>query len=231
MRSVWDYQECTSLCLRAVLMILLVCATGVYAGNVGKGPVKIFVLAGQSNMQGHGEISPASTHGTLGYIVANDPNGNYQFLVDGNHQWTVWDDVWIHYERSANQLLTGSLRAGYGASDTTIGPELGFGYVMGKHYDNQVLLIKAAWGGKSLAVDFRPPSSGGQVGFYYNEILRLVDDAVTNLKKYFPDYDNQGYEIAGFGWHQGWNDRVNQAYNDEYETNIVSYGIVWNRFE
>jgi alpha-galactosidase len=28
--------------------------------------------------------------------------------------------------------------------------------------------------------------------------------------------------VAGFGWHQGWNDRINQAFNDEYEKNLAN---------
>ena len=223
MRPALNYNNRLWSYLPIAVITLLASATGILAQQPGTSPVKIFVLAGQSNMQGHGEISPASTKGTLRYTVENDPNGNYQFFVDDGGNWVVWDDVWMHYERSATQLLTGTLNPGYGASNTTIGPELGFGYVMGDYFDNQVLLVKAAWGGKSLAVDFRPPSSGGNVGFYYNEILRLVDDAVTNLKTYFPGYDMQGYEIVGFGWHQGWNDRVNQTYNDEYEFNMANF--------
>ena len=45
-----------------------------------------------------------------------------------------------------------------------MGPEVGFGWALGDYYDSEVLLIKVAWGGKSLAVNFRPPSSG----IYYN---------------------------------------------------------------
>jgi alpha-galactosidase len=43
------------------------------------------------------------------------------------------------------------------------------------------------------------------------------------LKQHFPALDGRGYEIAGFGWHQGWNDRINQAYNDEYEKNLANF--------
>jgi alpha-galactosidase len=46
---------------------------------------------------------------------------------------------------------------------------------------------------------------------------------LANLKTQFPDYDGRGYELAGFGWHQGWNDRVNQAFNDEYEKNMANF--------
>jgi hypothetical protein len=225
MKSLPYYRKAVSLCLHIIITAVLGFPINALAEQAGTSPVKIFILAGQSNMQGQGEISPATRQGTLGYTVANDPNGDYQFLIDPNGNWLFWDDVWMHYERGSNQLRTGSLTAGYGASNsnTTIGPELGFGNVMGEYFDNQVLIVKAAWGGKSLYIDFRPPSSGRNVGFYYNEILRLVEDAVTNLATYFPDYDGQGYEIAGFGWHQGWNDRVDQASVNEYEFNMANF--------
>ena len=38
-----------------------------------------------------------------------------------------------------------------------------------------------------------------------------------------PGYAGQGYQIQGFGWHQGWNDRVNQSAVDEYEENLVDF--------
>ena len=57
-------------------------------------------------------------------------------------------------------MFNGGLTAGYGANSTTIGPELQFGHAMGDYYGQKVLLIKTAWGGKSLRTDFRPPSSG-----------------------------------------------------------------------
>jgi hypothetical protein len=46
---------------------------------------------------------------------------------------------------------------------------------------------------------------------------------LKNLKTEFPEFGDRGYELAGFGWHQGWNDRVNQAFNDEYEKNLANF--------
>jgi hypothetical protein len=102
------------------------------------------------------------------------------------------------------------------------GPELQFGHVLGDYFENQVLLIKTAWGGKSLYEDFRPPSSGGKVGLYYTKMLAEVREALANLKTDFPGYDGGGYEIAGFVWYHGWNDGVDpkQAI-PEYEENLV----------
>ncbi|MGB1131128.1 MAG: sialate O-acetylesterase, partial [Haloferula sp.] len=201
-------------------------------GGGGGGPasLKVFILAGQSNMEGHGEMNPVGTQGTLDYLVANDP-GNYGHLKDGSN-WSSRDDVWMWYKRGGSTLLTGDLTAGYGAKSDTIGPELQFGHVMGDVYGEKVLIIKTAWGGKSLAVDYRPPSSGwtvnppnaaGDEGYYYQEMMSYVNDVLGNLSTYFPEYDAAaGYELAGFGWHQGWNDRVNQEHNDQYEANLVN---------
>lgn len=190
-------------------------------------PVKIYILAGQSNMLGHGEINPVTTSGTLEYITSNDPGGKYQFLKSGA-SWMVRGDVLIRDQNGK----TGGLTVGFGSSNTTIGPELGFGHVVGDALENPVLLVKCSWGGKSLGFDFCPPSSRvgapqpvaeGDRGFYYNEILRLVNQATSNLSAYVPGYAGQGFEIAGFGWHQGWNDRVDTTLSDAYEVNMARF--------
>lgn len=62
-----------------------------------------------------------------------------------------------------------------------IGPEYGFGHVMGAGLGDDVLIIKIAWGGKSLFADFRPPSSGGTVGPYYLHMVANVHAVLNNL--------------------------------------------------
>ncbi|MCF7956332.1 MAG: sialate O-acetylesterase [Phycisphaerae bacterium] len=223
--------------MKMSLLFAVVAVTFVFVGTVFSGEsLKVFILAGQSNMQGQGNMTPVTTQGTLEYIVTNDPE-TYGHIKDGGN-WAVRDDVWIYYERDASTTVKGGLTAGCGASSTTIGPELQFGHVMGDYFDGQVLIIKTAWGGKSLAIDFRSPSSGDindeitydppktaeQQGYYYREMLSIVSDVLGNLSTYFPAYNAaDGYEIVGFGWHQGWNDRVDQAHNDQYERNMKNF--------
>lgn len=201
-------------------------------------PVKVFILAGQSNMEGHGRIPADFDHregrGTLEYLI-DSPASAEQFatLVDDAGEWRIRDDVWISYlDRQ------GGLSPGFGArAGETIGPELGFGWVVGDALEAPVLLIKCAWGGKSLAVDFRPPSAGlpkyslGEqqdaelqsdpafVGKYYRETLALTQAALDDIQTLVPGCDGR-YELAGFGWHQGWNDRINDQFNAEYATNM-----------
>ena len=203
--------------------------SGLSAQQTGTSPVKIFIMIGQSNMLGKGPVAGATTPGTLEYIVANDPGGDYQFLQDGSSNWVVRDDVWIRDQ----DPVAGGLTVGYGGEASgLIGPELGFGHLVGDLYEQQVLIVKCAWGGKSLGNDFLPPSSGpyptpvadGDTGFYYQEVLRLVGEATANLASYFPDYNAAGgYEIAGICWHQGYSDRVTPAFSDTYEVNLVNF--------
>ena len=57
-------------------------------------------------------------------------------------------------------LATGPLSIGYGAGPATFGPEYAFGIMLEKNLNQPILIIKTAWGGKSLHYDFRPPSAG-----------------------------------------------------------------------
>ena len=133
-------------------------------------PVKVFILAGQSNMEGKGKIDPLLNH----QIIATETKDFFAHLhKDG--KYIERDDVWINYlERR------GKLTVGYG-SPGCIGLELEFGNIMGNHYDEPVLLIKTAWGGKSIGRDFRPPSSGLQS-------KEKIDEFVGNMVK--RDYNN-----------------------------------------
>ena len=81
----------------------------------------------------------------------------------------VCDKVWISYltgSRGNDGEGLGKLTAGYGSRSNPsedgdkIGPEFTFGLTMEKAHDGPVLIIKTAWGGKSLHTDFRPPSAG-----------------------------------------------------------------------
>ena len=73
------------------------------------------------------------------------------------------------------------------------------GLTVGSALADEVLIIKTAWGGKSLAVDFRPPSSGGDTGPFYMLMVSKVRLVLDNLAVFHPGYDGEGYEIVGFG--------------------------------
>lgn len=204
--------------------LLMCCAFIFLLSTVSRGEqVRVFILAGQSNMQGHGKIAAEDRSnggkGSLEWLARNTGTASkYSSLLDQQGKWAEREDVQIVYlDRKGN------LSPGFGHRDGYIGPELGFGQVVGDAFDTPVLLIKVAWGGKSLAIDFRPPSAGGDVGPYYKELLQLTRTTLRDAKTLFPQYADCKFELAGFGWHQGWNDRVNQAFNDAYEQNMICF--------
>lgn len=223
--------------MKLILCLALLCSSLL---SVHAAAVKVFILAGQSNMEGQGFIAAdPKRNGGKGSLefLAKDPATAAKFapLLDAAGKWRVRDDVFISYlDRK------GPLTVGYGAKETQIGPELGFGWVTGDAFKEPVLLIKCAWGGKSLAVDFRPPSAGkppyslGEkqdaalaqdptpLGKYYRETLALTKAALARVKELVPGSDGK-YEVVGFGWHQGWNDRINDKFNAEYESNMAHF--------
>jgi hypothetical protein len=129
-------------------------------------PLKVFILAGQSNMEGPAHIA---TFDYIGDDPATAPLLKMMRAADGKP--VVCKRVWISYLTGANDKnveLTGKLTAGYGSlygQDVSkpgdrIGPEFTFGLTMEEALVEPILIIKAAWGGKSLHTDFRPPSAG-----------------------------------------------------------------------
>ncbi len=193
-------------------------------------PLKVFILAGQSNMEGQAVTDLTGKdynegRGTLASLMADPVKGAiFKHLKDADGKWAVREDVWVRYQREKQALLAGPLTCGfsiYGDSHH-FGPELQFGHVVGNALSNQVLLIKTAWGGKSLGIDFRPPSSGGTVGPYYALMIAQIHEALANMKSDFPGYDGKGYELAGFVWWHGWNDFCDLKLVPEYETNLIN---------
>jgi hypothetical protein len=212
-----------------VLATLVSCQTTRHGNSDA---LKVFILAGQSNMQGQGVVEMDHPEyynggkGNLVYSMKHSPHKTmYTHLKDADGKWTVRDDVWVRHVRPKGELHKGDLTVGYTGygGRSHIGPELQFGHHVGNHYDQQVLLIKTAWGGKSLHKDFRPPSSGGETGVYYTKMLQEVQQALSNLNTDFPGYDeSKGYEIAGFVWFQGWNDMFTDGAPEAYEDNMVN---------
>ena len=213
------------------LFVVSVLVAGAATGWAQAAPVKVFILAGQSNMEGQAVADLAGPdynegRGTLAALL-NDPAKAPMLahLKDDQGNWTVRDDVWVWYQREGRPLLAGPLQFGYiyYGGRHHFGPELQFGHVLGDHFENQVLLIKTAWGGKSLNKDFRPPSSGGETGKYYRLMIENVREALGRLKTDFPTYDGAGFELAGFVWYHGWNDGVDPKNAvPAYETNLVN---------
>jgi len=198
------------------------------------GPVDVYVLAGQSNMEGHAKVALMDVQ--AGQEI-------YKPYRDGA-KWRTFGNVLVDFfDRK------GLLTVGFG-SPGCIGPELGFGSVMGGRTHASVLLIKTAWGGKSLWRDFRPPSAGlpGQevldkllaneqkgrpettpeeirqsFGVNYRAMLDEVRAAMADPGSRFPDLRGRRTVLRGLVWFQGWNDMIDKVATAEYTSSLSCF--------
>lgn len=219
-------------CLLAAAAVSCALA-GAADAPAAKKRVKVFILAGQSNMQGHAHVR---TFDTMALDPKTAPILKEMRNADGTPR--VCEQVWISSIGSADEEQVGKLTTGFGAKQNgpKIGPEFTFGIYMEKILGEPMVIIKTAWGGKSLNTDFRPPSAGPYefnetqlagfkkqgkdlaqmkaekakvTGQSYRLMIDHVKKVLADLKRIYPDYDpQQGYELAGFVWLQGWNDMV-----------------------
>lgn len=203
--------------MNRILSLLALCALTSVRPAESK-PLKVFILAGQSNMEGHARVE---TFDSLGDDPATAPLLKKMRAEDGKPR--VCDHVWISYLTGSgdeNSGGFGKLTAGYGSRQIPtedggkIGPEFTFGLTMDEAFQEPALIIKTAWGGKSLHTDFRPPSAGPYVpraeelkkweakresakekaeatGVYYRLMVEHVKNAAKDIKRVCPAYDEK----------------------------------------
>lgn len=133
------------------------------------------------------------------------------------------DDVFVSYWNERGTKKDGPLSVGFAVYDDRhhFGPELGIGHVLGARFSEPVLLVKTAWGGKSLMKDFRPPSAAGDTGPFYTQMLTGYRAALTAIEKDFPALAKHTPHLDGVIWFQGWNDGCDDKAAAEYEQNLV----------
>ena len=116
-------------------------------------PLKVYVLAGQSNMTG------MVSSNTLEHIkMFPDTAKEFADLFNEDGSPVVLDDVYVSQWKEKD---CGKLAPMYGGGKGGMfGPEYAFGIYMHKELQEPILIIKTAEGGKDLNYHFRPPSAG-----------------------------------------------------------------------
>ena len=220
--------------MKCIMILVVLGLMPVIASQAAAKPLKVFILAGQSNMQGHVNVATFDS-------MADDPKTApiLKEMRNADGKPRVCQRVWISSIGCAGDDTTeqkGKLTTGFGASTEEIGPEFTFGIYMEKLLGEPILIIKTSWGGKDLHTDFRPPTAGPFVwsdfefnarkhrgddmakdkvekikatGLSYRLMIEHVRKVLKDIKRVVPEYDpGQGYEVAGFVWFQGFNDLV-----------------------
>ncbi len=169
------------------LVVLAVAAAA--AAQTGTAPgkaVKVYLMAGQSNMVGPGSVK---------YVQENHP----ELMAPRADVWCV----------DAGKI-SGPLKPGYGGREHNFGLELTMGHILGDAVDNPIVLFKSSTGGTTLHKNWRPPSAvkraGGEVGPLYTRMMRRFHAMLANRDEAFPAFKGRPIELAGFVWFQGEND-------------------------
>jgi hypothetical protein len=165
-------------------------------------PVKVFIIMGQSNAVGMGNIT-----GNKGETLENAVKTEklYPYLVDGSGNWVERNDVrnvqvMVGRRGGGMQLLHNEwLKVGKGK----MGIEFGAGHVLGNAIDEPVMLLKSCIGNRALGWDLLPP---GSKGYDYTSKDKKTGKEVTFT---FPGYKGsperweKGTEPKDNGWYAG----------------------------
>ena len=160
---------------------------------LAKEKLKLYILAGQSNMSG--------TYNPLVSELPTDLNkeiNNVLIAVGGE----------VNY--SLEKLVPG-----LGATTSNFGPEITFG--KDASVNNEITaILKYSYGATTLNEDWRPPSSGGQIGWLYTGLINFVRSKITSLDS------NYIVEIDGMCWMQGEYDALDVSKANNYEYNLIN---------
>lgn len=192
--------------------------------------------------------------GDLRWVV--EDLGKFTSLMNDKGEWVARPDV-MHTDAYMGKGNSAPLSAP--ACGRAIGPELGFGWVMGEFHDEPVIVMKADIGNRSLGWDILPPGTerytfdgktypgyreeyndagevvkwdggkGWYAGRQYDEYTESVHAVLNNFAENFPQYADQGFEVAGFVWWQGHKDGPNPAHNARYEKHLANLIKAWRK--
>lgn len=205
-----------------------------------KVPFKITYFTNDAN--GLGWIVRLDVPGTLTSLV--NFKGMYPYLKNNKGQWVSRDDVYY------KGVIAAAGSRWLSADSGKIGPELGFGHIVGNHHEEPVLILKASQGNRSLGWDFLPPGSKqyefeGKIyagykqspdtwdkgskpkpinwyaGKQYDDCFGAAEEVLENFDQNFPHWKGRGFVIKGFAWWQGDKDRYNSGHANQYEKNLV----------
>ncbi len=185
--------------MRTVTVLCLLLGMSGHALRAADKPLKVFILAGQSNMVGWGDSTKLT--GTM-------RNGSDRILMFENGKWQPLKPF---AKAKPNQRKVG-------LTEYSFGPEIGFAHEMAKAWPNETIgIVKLAVGGTSI-LTWKPKWSKedadrvgqGRLGSLYKKLITKVEQAGKS----------RPIEIVGFLWLQGGGDMKNVSVAKEYLNNL-----------
>jgi hypothetical protein len=172
-------------------------ATGVGAVDT---PVRVFLVAGQSNAEGH-DTHAWEIDRYPPFVGAAAPQPDVLFWYEHGGPSGYTSGGWIPMQPAPQTQV--------------FGPELTFARLVGDETSARIAIIKSTSGGTNLAVDWDPGNTSGQG--MYERTLALMQTALTNLTNSGVDW-----RLEGVVWQQGENDMLNNTYVAQYGARLTA---------
>lgn len=198
---------------RFLLLLVTLVMTASYTGQpyAADRPVKVFIVAGQSNAVGYNHIR--ELHGDYEYLKQKSDEPSPVLFWPGSNAKPGFANVWTKLQPGVSEI---SVNDPY--KDGCFGPEIGFAIGLQKALpDETIAIIKYAEGGTGIArsIDYQdyipalkdfddhgrnwhPPFPDKPAGLLYKNLMDNIQGALAALEK-----DGLSFEIAGFLWMQG----------------------------
>ena len=162
-------------------------------------PVRVFLFAGQSNMEG-ADTDPKLVETFPPFKDALKPleNVRYSYQCGANYKSDGW---------------TGLQPVG-----KNFGPEITFARAFRRQSKAPLAIIKDAWGGTTLVSDWDPEGGDEKSKKLYSRFITQVRDRLADLKK-----EGLTYQIEALMWHQGENDMFHREGKQTYEKNLRNF--------
>ena len=188
-------------------------------------PISVFVLAGQSNMEGNTQYDDGEDKHYLqdaldemGYDENVDDlkENGFAEVQTSYYIGPAFDPGERHgsneEDNIAGKFLPTKLGMGAGNDHNQFGPEVGAAYVL-KEYasaDEPIYFVKAAYGGSSITGNWNINSESG---LYQSHLVKFL----KNNLKLIEDATGEKPVVKGLLWHQGENDASNGS---TYKANL-----------
>jgi len=209
----------------------------------------MFLLAGQSNMEGN--VDSALFASLLDELAQGSDDDLRDRLLAALHYWYFEvDDGYASYGYTSEmadleiEALIAYRDAGLVGPDLTaphadtycafdgpaaplaggcgypFGPELMAGHAWAVGGGAPTSFVKVAEGGSTLFTDWRSPASGGVVGPEFQRLSRTIVSLASDPAATHPACADQACRWGAFVWFQGENDSFEEQNASEYESNL-----------
>lgn len=193
------------LCPSIVIVSVAICLAAVMSsvGSAIAEEVDVYILAGQSNMDGRGQVAELEAY--FPEYAQPDPHVDYWYANPyGRGYSTGWISLAPGYS-----IAPGFKRGPQTLPAATFGMEVVFGPKMAELSEGRrIAIVKVSKGGTNLRQDWDPVESEGDM--LYPLLIETVEAALKALVQ-----QGDRPQLKGMLWHQGESDHTNRSYAEQ----------------